>query len=342
MRPAQPLDSLRVDARQVNAGKSAEIESFVEAVRRFNRFYTRKIGVLAEAYLQSPFSVAEARVVYEVAHRQPVTASELRKELGLDQGYLSRILRRLQRQRMLSKTVSTDDGRCKLLALTRKGQVAFHRINARSKRDIGTMLDRLGSDEQRRLVDSMATIQSLLGASPERHRVPYILRPPLLPGDMGWVVQRHGVLYAEEYGWNEQFEALVARIVADFIEHFDAKRERCWIAERQGENVGSVFIVRESDEVAKLRLLLVEPKARGLGIGKRLVEECIKFARHAGYKSLRLWTNSVLIEARRVYEKAGFLLVAEEPHTSFGKELIGQTWELKLNSPVTLPITEVR
>jgi DNA-binding MarR family transcriptional regulator/N-acetylglutamate synthase-like GNAT family acetyltransferase len=331
------LPSLAADA--LTRARATRAGHLVAAVRKFSRFYTRRIGVLAEAYLESPFSVAEARVVYEIAHRQPVTATELRKEISLDQGYLSRILRRLQAMRMISRAASADDARRQLLALTKKGQAAFDQINTQSMRQIRAMLDALPVQEQQRVVTSMETIEALLGAQPEQHRVPYILRPPLLPGDMGWVVQRHGVLYAEEYGWNEKFEALVARIIADFVEHFDAKRERCWIAEREGENVGCVFLVKHSAEVAKLRLLLVEPKARGLGIGNRLVDECIRFARQAGYRRLRLWTNSVLTAARHIYESAGFVLVSEEPHNSFGKDLVAETWELPLQEWKTVAYT---
>jgi len=300
----------------------------VAAVRRFNRLYTRQIGVLHEHLLHTPFSLAEGRVIYELANHEHTTATELRESLGLDAGYLSRILRDFQKRRLISKQPSSTDRRQTLLALTGKGQAAFVQLNARSRDEIGAMLGKLPALEQDRLVKAMHTIEGLLDAQPERH-VPYILRPPQ-PGDMGWVVQRHGVLYAQEYGWNEECEALIAEIVAQFIRRFDPARERCWIAERDGENVGSVFLVSKAKTVAQLRMLLVEPKARGLRLGTRLVDECIRFARQAGYRKMVLWTNDVLHAARRIYETAGFRLVHEEPHHSFGRDLVGQTWELDL------------
>lgn len=300
----------------------------VAAVRRFNRFYTQRIGVLHEAVLKSPFSLAQSRVLYELAHRAECTATGLGKDLGLDAGYLSRILGDFEKRGLLDKKPSDLDGRQNLLRLTPKGQEAFAPLHARSRNEIGAMLTALSGAEQGRLIDAMATIEELLGARPEP-KAPYLLRPHQ-PGDMGWVVQRHGILYAEEYGWDEQFEALVAGITAKFIQRYDAKRERCWIAEKDGEIVGSVFLVKRSTTVAKLRLLLVEPKARGLGIGARLVGETILFARRVGYRKIVLWTNSVLVSARRIYEAAGFRLVDQEPHHSFGKDLVGETWELKL------------
>lgn len=302
----------------------------VDAVRLFNRFYTRQIGLLQEEILKSPFSLTEARVLYELAHHERTTATELGERLGLDPGYLSRILRSFEKRGFLGKEPSATDGRRHLLTLTRPGREEFEKIDAVSAAEIGDLLDKLSAENRKRLVRAMGTIQELLGALPEP-RVPYLLRPPQ-PGDMGWVVQRHGALYAQEYGWSEQFEALVAEIVAIFLRRFDPKRDRCWIAERDGENVGSVFLVQHPElrDVAKLRLLLVDPKARGLGIGKRLVDECIAFSRRTGYRKITLWTNSVLHAARRIYEQAGFHLVNEEPHHSFGHDLIGQTWELKL------------
>ncbi|MGE5802601.1 MAG: GNAT family N-acetyltransferase [Gemmatimonadota bacterium] len=304
------------------------LEQRVAAVRRFNRFYTRQIGVLQEHLLHSPFSLTEGRVIYELAHHERVTAKTLGEELGLDGGYLSRMLRGFQQRRLVAKQPSPTDGREQLLSLTEKGKVAFAQINARSHEEIGAMLERLPPTEQDRLVQAMRAIEAMLGAPPE-HKVPYILRPPQ-PGDMGWVVQRHGALYALEYGWNEEFEALCAEIVAQFVRRFDPRRERCWIAEQNGENVGCVFLVSRSKTVAQLRLLLVEPKARGLSIGTRLVDECIRFARQTGYRKMMLWTNDVLHAARRIYERTGFHLVHEEKHHSFGKDLVGQTWELEL------------
>jgi DNA-binding MarR family transcriptional regulator/GNAT superfamily N-acetyltransferase len=300
----------------------------IEAVRRFNRFYTQQIGVLREGLLSSPYSLTEVRVLYEISRREGPTAAELGKDLVLDAGYLSRILRDFVRKDLVEKRPSESDGRQSLLQLTKKGQKEFAALNARQDEEVGAMLDALTPEDQNRLIESMQTMQMLLGPQPEQ-KVPYILRPHH-PGDMGWIVHRHGVLYSQEYGWDEQFEALVARIVADFIRDFDPKRERCWIAERDGEPVGSVFLVRKSKTVGQLRLLLVEPKARGLGIGRRLVEECIRFARQAGYRKIMLWTNDVLDAARRIYEEAGFRLVKEEKHHSFGHDLVGQNWELTL------------
>jgi DNA-binding MarR family transcriptional regulator/GNAT superfamily N-acetyltransferase len=307
---------------------TTDISQRVEAVRHFNRFYTKRIGVVADRYLKSPFSLTGARVIYELAHHEKTTATELGNELGLNAGHLSRTLRDLKKHSLVNKQPSETDRRQSILQLTKKGQDAFAMLNARSHGGIEAMLNKLSTEDQNRLVEAMHTIEGLLDAQPE-HKVPYILRPHQA-GDMGWVVHRHGVLYAEEYGWDEQFEALVADIVAKFTQHYDPKRERCWIAEKDGENIGSVFLVKKSDTAAKLRLLLVEPKARGLGVGTRLVEECVRFARKAGYKKIVLWTNSVLVVARHVYEKAGFRLVKEEPHHSFGHDLIGETWELKL------------
>lgn len=305
-----------------------DLSQRVEAVRRFNRFYTQQIGVLQEGLLRSPFSLTEARVIYELAHHEKTTATELGNELGLDAGYLSRILSSFKKRGLIDKQPSKSDGRQSILWLTEQGQEAFAMLNVRSHNEIEAMLNELSTEDQKRLVEAMLVIERSLGAQPE-HKVPYLLRPHQ-PGDTGWVVHRHGVLYAEEYGWDEQFEALVADIVAKFIQNYDPKRERCWIAEKGGENVGSVFLVKQSDTVAKLRLLLVEPKARGLGIGTRLVDECIRFARRAGYRKITLWTNNVLLAARHIYEKAGFRPVHEEPHHSFGHDLIGETWELEL------------
>ncbi len=305
-----------------------DFERRVGFVRRFNRFWTRQIGVLREGYLESPFSLTEVRVLYELAHCDETTASELGEELGLDAGYLSRILRGFEKQGLIHKRPSEADGRRRLLRLTERGQEAFAPLDARSRDDVGAMLGGMSIERQEHLVGAMRTIEGLLSARPEPE-VPYILRLHR-PGDMGWVVHRHGVLYAREYGWDERFEALVAEIVAQFIQQYDPKLERCWIAEREGEIVGCVFLVRESEEIAKLRLLLVEPKARGLGIGSRLVEECVRFARQAGYRKITLWTNDVLDAARGIYERVGFRLVHGEPHHSFGYDLVGQTWELML------------
>ena len=305
-----------------------EAEQRISTVRRFNRFYTKQIGLLGEGYLETPFSLTEARVLYELAHRERPSATELARELALDAGYLSRILRGFERRRLLSRTRSKADGRQSHLSLTARGRAAFAPLDVRSRADIGGRLARLGPGEQRRLVDAMQAIEALLGGAPAA-KAPYVLRPHQ-PGDMGWVVHRHGALYAQEYGFDERFEALVARVVAKFVDRYDPRRERCWVAEKDGEIVGSVFLVRRSRSVAQLRLLLVEPKARGLGIGERLVAECIRFARQAGYRKITLWTNSVLRVARRVYQTAGFRRVHREKHRSFGRDLVGETWELSL------------
>jgi DNA-binding MarR family transcriptional regulator/GNAT superfamily N-acetyltransferase len=309
---------------------STDLLRRIEAVRRFNRFYTKQIGALREGLLNSPFSLAEARVVYELAHHEQTTATHLAQELGLDPGYLSRILRRLQQRRLVGRRRSDEDGRQVLLSLTERGQTAFSKINAASRNEIEAMLHALSPAQQDRLLQAMQTIESLLGA-PAEHRTPYILRPHQ-PGDIGWVVNRHGVLYNREYGWDETFEAMVAEIAAAFVRNYDPRRERCWIAEKEGENVGSVFLVKHADQegLAKLRLLLVEPHARGLGIGRRLVQECARFARQVGYRKIMLWTNSVLTSARRIYENEGYRLVHQEPHRSFGHDLVGETWELEL------------
>jgi DNA-binding MarR family transcriptional regulator/ribosomal protein S18 acetylase RimI-like enzyme len=301
----------------------------VQAVRRFNRFYTRKIGVLEEGLLKSPFSLTEVRVLYELAHRDKPTAAELARDLGLDGGYLSRILRGFEGRGLIGKQPSEADARQSLLELTEEGRRVFAPLDARTNEEVGALLANLPVPEQRRLVEAMHAVERLLGGRPEA-RTPYLLRPPQ-PGDMGWVIYRHGAVYAQEYGWDERFEALVAEVVTQFLRANDPKRERCWIAERDGENVGSVFLVKQSDEVAKLRLLLVEPAARGLGIGRRLVQECVRFGRRAGYRLITLWTNDQLHAARHLYEEAGFRLVREEPHNHFGHGLVGQTWELALN-----------
>jgi len=300
----------------------------IEAVRRFSRFYTRKIGVLHEGLLDSPFTLAEGRVVYELAHHEATTAAELAKELDLDPGYLSRMLKKLERQGHVIRRRAETDGRQTILALSEQGQQAFAEINGRSRAYVGSLLDPLAPEDQVRLIEALETARNLLGEPPQR-RVPYVLRPHQA-GDIGWAIERHGALYAKEYGFDESFEALVAEILSQFLKSFDARFERCWIAEKDGENVGCVFLVRKSDEVAKLRCLLVEPRARGLGIGARLVEECIRFARHKGYRKMTLWTNDVLHAAIHLYQRAGFQLVEEEEHHSCGHDLIGQYWELEL------------
>ena len=269
-------------------------------------------------------------MIYELAQRETTTAAELAGELSLDSGYLSRILKGFAKQGLIERRPSARDGRASLLSLTAAGQAVFAELNARSRAENAAKLERLSVAQQDEVVAAMALIQARLGApAPRRAAAPFLLRPHQV-GDMGWIVHRQALLYAEEYGWDESFEALIARIAADFIDNFDPKREHCWIAEMDGEIVGSAFVVRQSARVAKLRLVYVEPKARGLGIGRRLVEEAIRFARRRGYRTMTLWTNDILLAARHIYEAAGFQLVKEEKHHSFGKDLVGQNWELDL------------
>ena len=303
-------------------------EARIEAVRRFNRFYTRRLDLLQDGRLYSPYSLAEARVLYELAHRDGLTASTLGGELGLDPGYLSRILRGFRRRGLVARSRSTADGRSSLLSLTAAGRKAFVPLAARSRRELGAMLDKLSDERQARLIAAMGAVESALGRA-GAGKPAYLLRQHR-PGDFGWIIGRHAALYAQEYGWDGSFEALVVEIAARFIRNYDPKSERCWIAEKDGVIVGSVMLVRKSKTAAKLRLLLVEPEARGLGIGARLVEECIRFARAAGYREITLWTNSILTAARHIYERAGFALVHSEPHRSFGHDLVGETWELSL------------
>jgi DNA-binding MarR family transcriptional regulator/N-acetylglutamate synthase-like GNAT family acetyltransferase len=300
----------------------------IAAIRSFNRFYTQKIGVLQGGFLQSPFSLTEVRVLYELAHREKPTAAQLARDLGLDQGYLSRILRDFAQRGLIDKTPSEKDARQTYLSLTPQGVEVFAPLNQSQSDEVTAMLGGLSAAEQNRLLEAMRTIEDVLGPRLRQH-ASYVLRAHE-HGDMGWVVHRHGTLYFQEYGWNEEFEALVAEIVAQFLRNFNPNRERCWIAESEGEIVGSVFLVQQSETVAKLRLLLVEPKARGLGLGARLVSECIRFAQQRRYQKITLWTNNVLVAAQRRYQEAGFRLVHEEPHHSFGHNLVGETWELDL------------
>jgi DNA-binding MarR family transcriptional regulator/N-acetylglutamate synthase-like GNAT family acetyltransferase len=301
----------------------------VQTIRRFNRFYTRQIGVLQEHLLQSQFSLTEVRVLYELAHRENITAKDLCRDLGLDRGYVSRMLQTFETQGWIKTSPSPDDRRRQFLSLTAKGHKVFDPLERRSSDEVAAMLGRLSPKQQTKMITAIHDIESVLAPS-QPSVEPYILRQHR-PGDMGWVVQRHGELYWREYHYDERFEALVAEIVAEFVQNLDHKRERCWIAERNGENVGSVFLVKKSSSIAKLRLLLVEPSARGLGIGKRLVEECVHFARQAGYKKIMLWTQSELSAARGIYESAGFHRVAEEHHDSWSrKNLVAETWELKV------------
>jgi DNA-binding MarR family transcriptional regulator/N-acetylglutamate synthase-like GNAT family acetyltransferase len=304
------------------------LQERISALRRFNRFYTRKLGVLEEHFLRSSFSLAEARVLYELAQGGRTTAKAVGQALGLDAGYLSRILDRFLRTRLISRAASPVDGRQSLLALSPTGKAAFAPLERRSREEVEVMLRPLSERDQRRLVRAAGTIEALLAG--KRERRPAISLRQAKPGDFGWIVSRHGGLYAEEYGWDESFEGMAADIVAAFIKEHDIKRERCWIAEMDGVRAGSVMLVRAGEKAAKLRLLIVEPEARGLGVGKLLVEECIRFARGAGYCKIMLWTQSILVAARAIYLRAGFNKVREEPHTSFGKKLVGEYWELKL------------
>jgi len=297
----------------------------IDAVRRFNRFYTRRIGVLQDRSLYHPYSLAEARVLYELGHRAGATASTLGRELGLDAGYLSRILNAFARRGLVAAGRTAGDARRRPLTLSAAGRKACAALEARSRKEVGTLLGKLPAPAQSRLAGVMEEMETLL----EETSHPVSLRPHR-PGDMGWVVHRHGALYFQEYGWDERFEALVAGIARDFLSNLDVERERCWIAELAGKPVGSVFVVKQSRSVAKLRLLLIEPEARGQGLGKRLVAECIAFARDKGYRKLVLWTQSNLAAARAIYKAAGFRRTKAERHRSFGYDLTGEYWELPL------------
>ena len=310
--------------------------SRTDAVRRFNRFYTRRIGILHEKLAATRFRLTESRLLWELAHRERTTAAELARDLDLDPGYVSRMLRAFKEQELIRGERGADDARHLHLSLTASGRRAFAPLERQSAADVGRLLGGLADGEQRRLLHAMAEIETLLGG--ERSAAPWLLRPPQ-PGDIGWVIERHGRLYADEYGWDVRFESLVARIAADFVDRFDTSKEACWIAERDGSPLGCVLLVQARDDAAgepvagsaQLRLLLVEPAARGLGIGARLVAECERFARRSGYRRIVLWTNSVLVAARAIYAKAGYRLVASEPHDSFGQRLVGETWELRLD-----------
>ncbi|HEY6985803.1 MAG TPA: helix-turn-helix domain-containing GNAT family N-acetyltransferase [Rhodanobacteraceae bacterium] len=300
----------------------------IEAARRFNRFYTQRIGVLDEGLLDSPFSLTEVRVMYEIAHARGVGAVDLARKLGLDKGYLSRILKRFRSKNWLARSVDGIDARKHVLSLTASGRRAFAPLERRARQQMRAMLAPLANTRRQRVLTAMHTIEQDLGAATEQ-ATSVTLRGHR-PGDIGWVVQRHGELYAREYGWNEEFEALVAGIAAKFVRDLDPARERCWIAERDGTRIGCIFLVAKDQTTAKLRLLLVEPDARGLGLGKRLIDECVAFARDAGYRRIVLWTQSNLDAARHLYVKAGFRKTAEEAHRSFGKDLVAETWTLAL------------
>ena len=301
----------------------------VAEIRRFNRYYTGVIGLLDEHFLKSPFTLSEGRVLYELAHRDGLTASDLVQSLRLDPGYLSRILARFEKKKLLKRTPREDDRRQAALNLTAAGKAAFRQINKTSQDEIGAMVEGLDEGQLRRLTQSLAQVRRILARSRDDGPPLFVLRDHRV-GDMGWIIHRQARLYAEEYGWNDEFEALVAEITAKFIRNFDPQWERCWVAELDGEIVGAVFLVKDTDEVARLRMLHVDVKARGQGLGRRLVEECIRFARAKGYKTLTLWTNDILTSARKIYEAAGFKLIKEEKHRSFGKDLVGQHWNLAL------------
>ena len=314
-------------------------ETHIASVRRFSRFYTHLLGTLNEDLLHSSLSLTEARVLYELAHRAQPTASEIASHLNLDLGYLSRILRSFTAAKLIRRLPSNSDRRQNLISLTPKGRSLFETLNLRSSQQVAEMLAPLSPEQTERLVESMEKIEALLSPSRQTSPTPgagtIILRSHK-PGDIGWVIERHGLLYAQEYGWDQTFEALVARIAADFIDQLEPERERCWIAERDGTRLGCVFLVRDRDQSsaslpnARLRLLLVEPSARGLGLGRTLVRQCTAFARSAGYRRIVLWTNSVLTSARRIYEQEGYRLLSEKPYTAFGKDLVSQDWELLL------------
>ena len=326
----------------------------IALVRAFNRDYTRRIGVLSEGMLDSPYSLTEVRVMYELANREGVTAAELAGDLRLDRGYLSRILQRFQAKRLLARQASRADARRRHLRLTPAGKQVFAPLNRRSQEQVRAMLCGLDADRRRVVLDSMRAIHVAFTAgeggdpraragalpvpsAPAGTRSETALRTHR-PGDMGWVIERHGEIYCKEYGWNEQFEALVAEITAEFIRKFNPSRERCWIAERAGRRLGCIFLVAQDSTTAKLRLLLVEPQARGLGLGRTLVAECVRFARASGYRKLVLWTQDILLAARRLYVDAGFRRTAREPHHSFGHDLVGETWELDLWPHVDVPV----
>ena len=311
-------------------GSTSSPPNPVAAVRHFNRFYTRQIGVLRDGLLQTQFSLTEVRVLYEIANHEHPSASELARDLALDPGYLSRLLRGFTIRGLIERLPDSRDRRQSRLRLTVKGAETFAALNARQNQEVAAMLKGIPNSELSRLLKSMRSIEGVLARNSQNSRAPYLLRSHR-PGDMGWVVQRHGELYWQDYGYDERFESLVAEIVARFVQHFEPKREHCWIAERDGENLGCIFLVKKSKTVAKLRLLLVEPSARGLGIGGRLVSECVRFARQAGYKKITLWTQSELHAARHLYEEAGFQLVKKAPHQSWSRsDLVAEVWDLKL------------
>jgi DNA-binding MarR family transcriptional regulator/GNAT superfamily N-acetyltransferase len=311
-----------------NISSSPALESQIAAIRDFSRFYTSKLGIIEPKLLASPWTLQEARIIYEIAQHENCTATDLVRTLDLDAGFLSRTLQTLQRRQIVARRPSKADRRASELALTAKGRAAFAELDRRSRDEVGALLAGLDDRERSAIVDAMAVIEQVL-EPPAQKPAGFLLRSHR-PGDIGWIVSRHGAIYAQEYGWDISFEALAAEITAQFLRSWDPRREQCWIAEIGGEPVGAIFLVRASDDIAKIRLLLVEKKARGLGVGRALVEQCIRFASDAGYSAITLWTQSILVAARGIYQRAGFRRVAEEPHHSFGVDLIGETWEMKL------------
>lgn len=302
--------------------------SDVATVRAFNRFHTELVGALDRRILDSPHSLTESRLLFEIAHADVSTAADLARDLRLDPAYLSRALRKLADAKLIERRPSPTDGRAAALRLTRQGQRAFDALDRAANAQAAALLEPLPGLERARVVKAMSNVMASLSAK-SASRSPFLIRQNA-PGDIGWIIHRHGALYAAEYGWDVSFEALVAEIAGGFLKAHDPGRERCWVAERDGEIVGSVFLVDAGQGVAKLRLLYVEPDARGLGLGRRLVEEALRFAKRAGYLRVTLWTNDVLVSARRLYQAAGFQLISSERHQSFGKDLVGENWEKAL------------
>jgi DNA-binding MarR family transcriptional regulator/GNAT superfamily N-acetyltransferase len=311
-----------------NNAPDPTLDGQIAAIRGFSRFYTQKLGIIEPKLLDSPFTLQEARIIYEIAKRAPCTATDLVRSLGLDAGFLSRTLAALQRRQIVARKPSKTDRRASELVLTAKGRAASAELEKRSSSEVAALLGGLDEDARARVVGAMTAIEQTLQPAAQKP-AGFLLRSHR-PGDIGWIVSRHGAIYAQEYGWDISFEALAAEICAQFIRNFDSRREHCWIAEVAGEPVGSIFLVRGTDEVAKIRLLLVEKKARGLGVGRALVEQCIRFAKDSGHSAITLWTQSILVAARGIYARAGFELTKQEPHHSFGVDLVGETWDLRL------------